>query len=156
MRSCTAPADVRGRPIVAQHPPHPEARPSGAGRVLRPVVEQEKRVAAELQQSAALGVRHVEQRGERRVHDVVHFLGAGLAEVRELLRHRREPRDVDERDRGVELVREPVRLVAEPFERQPGDERDKLGELVCRHRVHPRHSAGWTGDLVGRSRHAAR
>ena len=145
-----------GPPDLAEDAPHAEARPGGARRMLGPVVEQEQGVAAELQEPAALGVRDVEQRRERRVHDVVHFLRAGLAEVRQLLRHRREPGDVDERDRRVELVREPVGLVAEPLERQPGDERDKLGELVCGHRIHPRHSAGWTGVLEGRLGHAAR
>ena len=113
----------------AENAPHAEARACGANRVAGAVVQEEQGVAAELEQAAAVGVRDVEEGRERRVHDVRDLFGARLAEVRELLRHRREAGDVDECDRRRRArTRQSVRLVAQPLERQAGDERDKIGE----------------------------
>ena len=133
----------------AENAPHAEAGSRSPNRVARAVVQEQQGVAAELEQPAPVGVRDVEEGRERRVHDVRDFFRARLAEVRELLRHRREPGDVDECDRRVELARQAVGLVAQPLERQPRDERNKVGEPLAGHCVHPHHSAGTARPLEG-------
>ena len=118
----------RSRPTDrAKRSPHLECRASGSACVLLAVVEQQQRVAAELEQAAALCVRDAEERGERRVHHLGDLLGARSAEAREALRHRGEARDVDECDGSLDLAPRCRGLVAEPLERQPRDERDEIG-----------------------------
>ena len=95
--------------------------------VIVALVEQQQGVAAELEQAAALCVGDGEQRGEGRVHHLCDFFRAGSAEAGEPLGHRGEPRDVDECERALDLAPLGLGMVAEPFERQPRDERDELG-----------------------------
>ena len=111
----------------AQRPAHLERRARRARCVVVALVEQQQRVAAELEQAAALRVGDGEQRREGRVHDLGDLLRAGSAEAGEPLGHRREARDVDERERSVDLAPDRLGIVAEPLERQPWDERDELG-----------------------------
>ena len=98
--------DACGRARAADRPEqasHPVRGPGCPARVAVAGVEEEERVPAELEKAAAVGVRDLEQRRERRVHDVRDLLGAWLPERRELLRHRGEPRDVDEGQRALDL-----------------------------------------------------
>ena len=111
----------------AQPPPHAEGRAGGPSRMVFPREEQEKSVSAELQQPAAVRVRELQQGRERRVHDVRDLLCACLAQAREPLGHGGEAGDVHERERSVDLDPAAVGVVAEPFERQPGNERDEFG-----------------------------
>ena len=105
---------------------HADSRSGRAQLVTLAVEEDQQRVAAELQQAAAMPVGDVEQRGERRVHHVRHLLGACASERRELLGHRGETGDVDERERAVTLDPQPLGMVGEPLDRQPRDERNEL------------------------------
>ncbi len=131
----------RSRPTDRpKRPPHLECRPSGPACVLLAVVEQQQRVAAELEEAATLCIGDAEERGERGVHDLGYLLGPGSSETREALRHRREARDVDERDGSLDLAPRCRRLVSKPFQRQSGYEWDevgrRLGEWVGRGRRH--------------------
>ena len=98
----------------AERPAHLEGRTCCPGSVLLALVEQQERVSAELEEPASLRVRDSEERREGRVHDLGHLFGACLAEAGELLGHRREAGDVDERDRSVDFApdRRPARLGA--------------------------------------------
>ena len=111
----------------AKRPAHLERRPRRPRSMVVAVVQQQERVAAELQKPAALRVGDAEQSRERRVHHLGDLLRAGSPETGESLRHRREARDVDERERAVHLEPGLRRVVAQPLERQPGDEGDELG-----------------------------
>ena len=94
------------------------------------VEEEQQRVAAELEQPAAVRVRDVEERLERRVHHLGHLLGARLALPGELLRHRREAGDVDERERAFKLAVASLGSLAEPFDDDPRDERRQVDRLL--------------------------
>ena len=119
-RRCSRPADR------AQSPAHFERSPSGARSVVVAVVQQQQRIASELEQSAAFGVRDIEQRREGRIHDVGHLLGTGAANVRQPLRHRREAGDVDERDCPVRLEPPKLRILLQPLDGDPRNERDEF------------------------------
>ena len=111
----------------AERPPHLEGGPCRPGSVLLALVEQQERVSPELEEAASLRVRDSEERREGRVHDLGHLFRARLAEAGESLGHRREAGDVDERDRSVDFAPDRRRLVSEPLEGQPWDERNELG-----------------------------
>ena len=74
----------------AQGAAHLERSACRASGVIVAGVEQEQRVAAELQQTATLRVRHGEQRGEGRIHDLGDLFGSCSTEAGEALRHRRK------------------------------------------------------------------
>ena len=118
---------------LAQRAPHVERRAGRASRVAVPREEQEERVAAELQETTASGVRDVEEARERRVHDVGDLLGTGLALRREPLRHRREARDVDKRHRSLEASMQGLGLAQRPFDHDPRH----IGGQVGARRLHP-------------------
>jgi hypothetical protein len=126
-------------PDRPQRPPHLERRPRRTLGVPVALVEEQERVAAELEQAAAERVGPVEERRERRVHHVRHFLGARAPAARELLRHRREARDVDEGESPVDLEPAPLRARPQPLDRQPRNERDELGRAVGSVAVGRRH-----------------
>ena len=111
----------------AERPPHLEGSTCRPGSVLLALVEQQERVSPELEEPASLRVRDSEERREGRVHDLGHLFRARLAEAGETLGHRREAGDVDERDRSVDFAPDRLRLVSEPLEGQPWDERNELG-----------------------------
>ena len=122
----------------SQRRPHLECRTRRSRGVIVTLVEQQQGVAAELEQATALCIGHGEQGGEGRVHHLRDFLGAGSTEAGKPLGHCGESRDVDERERALDLAPLGLGMVAEPFERQPRDERDKLG----RRRVRDRRTLG--------------
>ncbi len=146
----------RSRPTDRpERSPHLEGRPTGPACVLLAVVEQQQRVAAELEQAATLCVGDAEERGERGVHHLGDFLGPRSAEARETLRHGGEAGDVDEGDRALDLAPRCRRLVSKPFQRQSGYEWDKVGrrrgERVGRGRRHRVgfSSTGGSGQSAG-------
>ncbi len=109
----TARSRVR-MPVAARHP--------RAGVVVAGE-EDEERVAAELQEHAAFGVRDGEQFGEARADDVGELFGTDPALACESLRQAGEAGDVDE-DRGrVDLAPPAFGLVREPLVHQAGKER---------------------------------
>jgi hypothetical protein len=90
------------------------------------LVQEQQRVAAELEQAAALGVRDIEQRREGRIHHLCHLFGTGAADVRQPLRHRREAGDVDERERSLQLEPAEVRVLLQPLNCEPRNERNEF------------------------------
>ena len=123
MRSVTVPPPARSRPTRSSVALHLPGRPAGALLVAGAVEQQQQRVAAPLEQAGAVVVRLVEQRGEHAVERVAHQLGADLALACETLREGREPRDVDEHHRAVDLALQRVRRVSEPVDDEPRDVR---------------------------------
>ena len=111
----------------AERSPHLEGSTCRPSSVLLALVEQQERVSPELEEPTSLRVRDSEERREGRVHDLGHLFRARLAEAGEPLGHRREAGDVDERDRSVDFAPDRRRLVSEPLEGQPWDERNELG-----------------------------
>ncbi len=104
-------------PDRAELAAHPERRPRRAHGMVLLGEEEHERVATELHEAAAVLVRHDEEPREDRPQDVRDLLGAHLAVARQSLGHLREPRDVDEDDRALELAHGGAgRLV------QPGDQ----------------------------------
>ena len=91
------------------------------------LVQEQEGVAAELEEPAALRVGHCQQRGEGRVHHLRDLFRSRPTEAGQSLGHRREPGDVDERERAVDLAPLRLGLVAQPLQRQARDERDELG-----------------------------
>ena len=72
----------RSRPADRpKRPPHLERRPRGPACVLLAVVEQQQRVAAELEEATTLRVGDAEERRERGVHHLGDLLGPGSAEA---------------------------------------------------------------------------
>jgi hypothetical protein len=138
-------------PDRTQRSTHLECSPRGPRRVVFAVVEKEERVPSELEQTATLLVRDLEECRERRVHHLGHFLRAGPSQARQPLGHRGEAGDVDEREGSLELEPAPLGVVAEPFERQPGNERDKVRVAACRRALRRR---GY-GVVVPKERQAA-
>ena len=117
----------RSRPADRpKRPAHLERRPSSPACVLLAVVEQQQRVAAELEEAAALRVGNAEERRERGIHHLGDLLGPCSAEARETLRHGGEARDVDECEGSLDLAPRCLGLVAEPLQRQPRDERNEV------------------------------
>ena len=88
----------------SQRRPHLERRTRCSRGVIVTLVEQQQGVAAELEQAAALCIGHREQSSEGRVHHLRDLFGAGSTEAGELLGHRGESRDVDERERALDLA----------------------------------------------------
>ena len=129
--SWTAPADVLGRPIARSVRRISNAARAARPRVLGALVEEQQRVAAELQQAATLCVRHGEECRERRVHDLGDLLRARSSKAREALRHRGEPGDVDEGDGSLDLAPRRFGIVPKPLDGQPRDERDEVGRRLC-------------------------
>ena len=111
----------------SQRPTHLECSTRCSRGVIVTLVEQQQGVAAKLEQATALGIGHGEQCGEGGVHHLCDFFRAGSAEAGKPLGHCGESRDVDEGERALDLAPQGLGMVAEPFERQPRDERDKLG-----------------------------
>ena len=121
----------RSRPTDRpKRPPHLESRPSGPACVLLAVVEEQQRVAAELEEAATLRVGDAEERRERGVHHLGDLLGPRSSEAREALRHRGEAGDVDECERALDLAPRCRGLVSKPFQRQSGDEGDEVGRRL--------------------------
>jgi hypothetical protein len=97
----------------------------GVGRPSLVVVaaeQDQEGVTTELDHLAAVAVRRVDQGGEARVDQCRDLLGAGLALAGELLRQRREARDVGRQHRALETRPRRDRRVAE-FDGEAGDER---------------------------------
>ena len=117
---------VAGRPICFRSARIRNAAVAARGAWSLAVVEEEERVAAELQQPAAVAVRDVEEPGERRVHHAVHLLRTRTPERREPLRHPREPGDVDEDERALDPPAPLERRVPHPLQRQPRHIRAQL------------------------------
>ena len=126
---------------LAERLTHPEGRRRRPARVLLPVEEEQERVAAELDQSTAEVVGHIEQTGESRVHHLRHLLRSNPAESRQPLRHLREAGDVDEGHRPVELPPERVGRFEQPFDRDAWDIRGEPLLPVHRYRRRIRHSS---------------
>ena len=110
----------RERAHPAQLRPHPVGGRDRAEGMVVALEEQEQRVAPELDQAAAAGVRLGEQCPEGVTDDVRDLLGTDLALPGEALRHLREPRNVHEHHRPVDLAHERVGHRLLPVENEPG------------------------------------
>jgi hypothetical protein len=88
--------------------------------------EEQERIAAELEQAAAVLVRDPQELGERRVDHVRELLRAGLALLGESLRHRSEAREVDERERAREIAPLRLRRLTEPLDHDAGNVRRQV------------------------------
>jgi hypothetical protein len=98
----------------------------GAGRALRVLVAgepQQQRVSPELDQAPAVPVRDGEESREDRPEDVRDLLGPHLAVTGQALGHLREPGDVHEDHRPVDLSEDRVGTLSQPAEQQPRDVR---------------------------------
>ena len=90
--------------------------------------EEEQRIATELEEAAARGVRDGEERFEALADPAGDLFGAHLAVPGETLGHLGEARDVDERERGVDGHPALVRVLPGPVDGQAGEIRtDRLG-----------------------------
>ena len=134
-------------------PGHPEqlldrlGRVRRVGRVLRPVVEDQQRVAGELHDvTAVVGGRHQQREDPaQRRHQV---LGADPAAPAELLGQGREPRDVQVGHRPVDP---PLpRRVGRPLGEQPWHERRGLRPALHL-RCLPRLALAWSHRRLGRA-----
>jgi len=105
---------------------HLERCPRRPGGMSLTVEEQEQGVAAELEQAPTLRIGDAEERCKGGVHHLCDLLRALAATAGEAIGHRGESRDVDEGDRALDLAPRPRRLVAQPLEGQPWNERDEL------------------------------
>ena len=85
-----------------------------------PGEQEQERVAAELQEAAALAVRDREQLGEAAPDGVGELLGADLPALGQPLRELREARDVDERHGSLDFLIRPVGVVGDPVDDEPG------------------------------------
>ncbi len=121
MRNTTRPALVSSRPTSARRFCIPSAEPAARFRVARSGEEQQERVTAELQQSAAGSVRDLEERLEAGADRVRDLFGADLAVTGQPFGHLGEPGDVDEQQGAVDRLGALVGGVVGPFDGQPGD-----------------------------------
>ncbi len=119
-------------PDRTQPGPHARRRPTTAGGMVVTDEQDEQRVAAELEEHPAFGVRNGQKLRETRADDVGELLRTDPAPLGQLLRQAREPRDVDEHRRRVELTPPASGLVGEPLVDQARHERSEDLELpVC-------------------------
>ena len=110
-------------PDTAEHALH---LPGGATRALLVAVaveEKKERISTPLEQACAEVVRLVEQSDEDVVERVPHQLRADLAASRKVLRERREPGDVDEHHRPLDLPVQGVRRLPQPVDDETRDVR---------------------------------
>ena len=113
----------RARDLEAARSPellaHRDRGAAGPCFVTGPGEQQQERVAAELQEAPALGVRDREQLGEAAPDAVGEVLGTDLSALGQPLREIREARDVDERDGSLDLLIRPVDVVGDPVDDEP-------------------------------------
>ena len=101
--------------------------------MLFPGEEQQQRVAAELDQTAAVLIGRGEQLAEHESDDVGDLLGSHPAEPGQPLRHLREARDVDEHHRAVDGLHAQVGLLDDPLDGEPRQERPQRGRAIDCH-----------------------
>jgi hypothetical protein len=104
---------------LAEGAAHPHGRPARHLDVVLAPEQQQQRVAAELDQAAAVRVRDRQQVGEARLDRLRDLLRPLLAVLGEALGQLGEPRDVDEHDRAVDRPATPVRPLGEVVQQQP-------------------------------------
>ena len=88
--SWTAPAEVRGRPIARSVRRISNAARAARPRVIVALVQEQQRIAPELEEAASLRVCDRQKGGEGCIHDLGDLFGSGATLARELLGHRRE------------------------------------------------------------------
>jgi hypothetical protein len=114
-------------PDLAEAAAHAECGARSARCVVGARIEEEERIASELEQATPVAVRDLEELGEGRVHHLRDLLGAGLALRGQLLGHRREAGDVHEGHRPFQEARTGGWIVERPLDDHPRDVRGQLG-----------------------------
>src|SRR6266545_4174184 len=131
-------------PDPPQARPHPMRGPASPESVVRSGEQKEHRVAAPLEDTAAVVVRDRQKLCEAIVEDIVDLLGSHLAAACQSLAHRGEARDVDEGERPLGLGVRRGGAGSQPFDQERRDVRPQGPVCVLDRSCHapPFHGRG--------------